>query len=222
MYYIYCIVFPNNKKYIGQTNNIKRRIKEHLNYTKCCYKPNTLVDKKIAEIKDATLLQILTLGISKTRKEANDAEEYWINKYGTTVRQGKGYNIRTTAYIYDMSTSTKEKLSLSKRGNKNPRYGKPSPSRGRICTEEEKEYNRQAHLGKTAWNKGKKLSYMSGHMHPGARKVICIETGEIFDCIKYASIKYNKSISNIIACCKGERKTSSGLHWSYYKGERNE
>ena len=33
-------------------------------------------------------------------------------------------------------------------------YGKPSPIKGKHHTEEAKEKNRQAHLGKVPWNKG--------------------------------------------------------------------
>ena len=36
------------------------------------------------------------------------------------------------------------------------RLGKPSPRKGKTHTEEAKEKNRQAHLGKTPWNKGLK------------------------------------------------------------------
>ena len=47
--------------------------------------------------------------------------------------------------------------------------------------------------------------------HPQARKIICITTGETFNCIKEASEKYNILYQNISSCCRGERK-SAGKH----------
>lgn len=51
----------------------------------------------------------------------------------------------------------------------------------------------------------------AGTDHFGCRKIICITTGEMFDCIEYAVKKYKIPNTNIIKCCKGERK-SAGKH----------
>ena len=48
-----------------------------------------------------------------------------------------------------------------------------------------------------------------------AKKVICVETNEIFNSINEASIKYNTSSSNIGDCCNGNQKTTCGLHWMF-------
>ena len=50
-----------------------------------------------------------------------------------------------------------------------------------------------------------------GSKSASARKVICITTGEIFDCITEASEKTKTSRCNISECCKGKRK-SAGKH----------
>lgn len=48
------------------------------------------------------------------------------------------------------------------------------------------------------------------------RKVMCIETGTIFDSIRKASnLIKNAYPSNIVACCKGKQKTAGGYHWKY-------
>lgn len=49
-----------------------------------------------------------------------------------------------------------------------------------------------------------------------SKKVICVETGEIFESATAAG----KSLgffngSAISACCKGRFKTSGGFHWKY-------
>lgn len=61
------------------------------------------------------------------------------------------------------------------------------------------------------------------YKHSG-KSVVCINTGEVFDMIKKASIYYNlKSSSGIIECCKKERdfsgkhhKTNEPIIWMYY------
>lgn len=55
-----------------------------------------------------------------------------------------------------------------------------------------------------------------------SKKVICIETGEIFNSAKEAGEKvglYNGSA--IIACCRGRFQTSKGLHWKYLDDYRS-
>jgi hypothetical protein len=47
------------------------------------------------------------------------------------------------------------------------------------------------------------------------KKVLCIETGEIFKSVNEAQrIKKCRNISQV---CKGVRKTSLGYHWRYYE-----
>ena len=47
------------------------------------------------------------------------------------------------------------------------------------------------------------------------RKVRNIDTGEVFDRIKYASEKYGIEPTHISAVCKGKRKTTGGYRWEY-------
>lgn len=57
-----------------------------------------------------------------------------------------------------------------------------------------------------------------------ARKVICLNTGEIFDTITEAAKKYNANISGIVHACNpnsertvaGKDKSGEYLRWSYY------
>lgn len=60
-----------------------------------------------------------------------------------------------------------------------------------------------------------KIGKYDGSNNPRAKKVLCVETGEIFDCIKDASSKYGTSIANISAVCKGKLKTTARKHWVY-------
>lgn len=49
------------------------------------------------------------------------------------------------------------------------------------------------------------------------KKVMCIETGETFDCVSAAAKKYNVEAGNIGRVCNGKRKTCGGYHWEYLK-----
>ena len=46
-------------------------------------------------------------------------------------------------------------------------------------------------------------------------KMMCVETGEVFENAKYAALSVNRSPAGITECCKGNRVTCGGLHWRY-------
>ena len=48
-----------------------------------------------------------------------------------------------------------------------------------------------------------------------AKRIKCVETGQIFDTVMEACRALNLKDSNIIACLKGRRKTTGGYHWEY-------
>ena len=47
------------------------------------------------------------------------------------------------------------------------------------------------------------------------RKIVCIETQEVFDSISDAATKFNTFVSNIVSCCKQKQRTTKGFHFSY-------
>ena len=47
------------------------------------------------------------------------------------------------------------------------------------------------------------------------KKIMCIETGEVFDAIVDAANKYCINAGNIGRVCEGKRKTCGGYHWRY-------
>ena len=61
----------------------------------------------------------------------------------------------------------------------------------------------------------------SRETNPNNVPVRCVETNEIFKCIRDASDKYLIDPSTITKVCKGKpkRKTAGGLHWEYVLGE---
>ena len=72
-------------------------------------------------------------------------------------------------------------------------------------SQEEKDKIGKSHKGTTA-----------GAKNGRAKKVRCIETGEVFEYIGQALKKYPKA-SKISMVCNGERHTTGGLHWEWVK-----
>ena len=101
----------------------------------------------------------------------------------------------------------RKKNSESHKGDKNPKYWKD-----KNFSEEHKNNISKSMKGKPAQNR---------------RKVICVTTGKIFDCITDAGKYYNVSISRITQCCKGNRKSAGKLNvqklvWKYLEDYNNE
>lgn len=105
--------------------------------------------------------------------------------------------------LITFSDETRKKMSISHRGEKNINYGKP-------LTEERKQKMREARR-------------MQKPINP--KKVICLNTLQVFDTIKEAGIFYGiKSHNHIVSCCKHKRKycgehpdTKEKMQWMYYE-----
>ena len=115
------------------------------------------------------------------------------------------------------------------KGSNNPRFGKP-------VSEETRERIRQANIGQIPVNKGIKTpqeiinkrrnarTYATGSSHKGAKKVVCLNTLEIFSTLKEASEFANTSTPNLIRSCKSSQAyagkhpvTNEKLKWKYYE-----
>lgn len=90
--------------------------------------------------------------------------------------------------------------------------GKGNPMYGRQQTEEARKKMSESHKGKYC-----------GADSSRAKKVVCINTGKMFDCIRQAQewLGYKAGIG---ACCRGERKTAGKhpetndkLYWMFYE-----
>ena len=108
------------------------------------------------------------------------------------------------------SEETKRKISESKKGKvtglkgeNHPFYGKPSPMRGKKMTEEQK-----------AKLRGKRPK-IAGNNHPKARKVMCVETGVIYDCAATISVELGFHKNSVGYACRKENRTLGGYHWRF-------
>lgn len=166
-----------------------------------------------------------------TKEEAEQKEIELIDYYKTTEKKF-GYNISRGGMVNNgvpCKEETKQKISRANKGIKNGMYGKHHTKEEKVKISEasKKMWNNKEHKekmsnrmkgniyrfkkGNIPWNKNKK-----GIMIPwNKKKVICIETNEIFDSIKEAETI--KNVNNVSYCCNGKRKTTKGLHFKFYE-----
>ena len=110
---------------------------------------------------------------------------------------------------WKMSDESRAKVSASKKGHKWTAEQKANLSlirKGHLVSEETR---RKLSLA----NKGTKPSQSA--IDAMARKVLCVETNTIYPSIKNAAQVLKLSAGNIGSCCRGNRHTTGGFHWSY-------
>jgi hypothetical protein len=71
----------------------------------------------------------------------------------------------------------------------------------------------------------KRSQNLCGKNSKSSKRVVCLTTGDVFDCMKEAAQWAQCSRGNLTSCCKGDRKragchptTKELLSWSYYNG----
>ena len=109
-------------------------------------------------------------------------------------------------------------------GTRNCRISKNK--KGKYAGENHYFYGRH-HTEETKHKMSKSHKNFKNEKNPRARKVICVNTREIFNYIKEVENKYNISSSSITQCCKNKRK-SAGKHpvtgeklvWRYLNDEK--
>lgn len=166
---------------------------------------------------------ILCWGFS--RQELNQLEQMYIKQFQSQNPQ-IGYNIHKGGQGGNSLGDT-EKWADLHRGNKNGRFGKTvsnetrtkisKANKGKIRTEDFKlNVSRTLSGRKKPPNFGQKLSKSTkGRKNTWAyKKVICIETGEIFESLKEASEIKKIYPQNISRSCRSTY-TAGGYHWRF-------
>ena len=93
---------------------------------------------------------------------------------------------------------------------------------GKHHTKETKQKISKALTGRTLTEERKnQIRTFMNTNHPKAKKVRCIETGEIFLSARKAAEAYHTTHSCIARVCNGERKTTLGKHWEWYNDDIN-
>lgn len=220
----------NNKIYVGQTNNIKRRWRANgIEYTS---QETSIIGKAILKYGWENFEHII-IEENLTLDEANALEAFLINELEAQNRE-KGYNIREGGKNGGLSEATKQKLSETAKakglwkGELNPRhitplYGEKNGMYGKHHTEKTKaliSFKLKGKSNHTEESKAKISKFMSTQ-HPRAKKVRCIETGEIFNSARQAAKAKGLGNSTVSRICNGERKPGKGkLNWEWYYEEK--
>ena len=207
-YCVYMHIFPNGKKYIGLTGqNPVKRWKRGRNY-----RNNIHMTRAVEKYGWDNIEHIIVRdGLSK--QEAESLEISLIAKHKCTSPQ-YGYNISNGGECKGKLTEeTKRKISEIRRAQcTDPEFikklslahkGIPAHNKGVPMSEEQKKKVSLAKMGCEGHNK---------------RKVLCVETGIIYESLAQASKMARVNMGKLCEVCRGTRKTTGGYHWQYMEG----
>jgi group I intron endonuclease len=145
MGYIYCLTFPNGKRYIGQTKRtVEKRVSEHFKCIKNSLLTSALLKYNILNVHIETLLEINDVKL-------DHYEKMCIDMFNTI--EPNGYNLQIGGVGgSNCSYISRKRMSDAKLGDKNHNFGK---SRSDIC----KERISHAKSGEKHHFSGKALTY---------------------------------------------------------------
>lgn len=191
----------NGKVYIGQTvRTLKERIGEHLRHN------NLLVQKAIHKY-GVDNFKFKVIDKAKNIDELNKKEMKWIGFYNCLVPFGYNQCIGGDNTIgFHHREESKQAMSIKKSemylGENNPFFGKTHSEEQRLKWSKER--------------KGRNLDKArEASIKTIQRKVLNVETGEIFNSVKEAALKYNLKSTHITRVCRGKRKHTGGFEWKY-------
>jgi predicted GIY-YIG superfamily endonuclease len=218
-YTVYMHVCPNDKKYIGITKlKPNERWKNGKSYKNCVLFNRAIQKYKWENIKHVILYQGLT-------KEEAESKEIELIAYYKTNKKEYGYNIENGGHVNCVSEETKKKISeATKKAMQRPevkrnmsiaQHNRISPLKGRKLSNEHKKKLSIAHQGKGHKQSKEAIEKMIKN-NTRKKKIICIETNQIFESLHEADRQTNIDYRNIQRSCKNG-KIAGGYHWEYYE-----
>ena len=121
---IYLLVFPNEKKYVGQTINFSDRMRSYRNNNFDVPVHNAIRHFGWKNVK-LYKLEIINGPCKDTIIEImNVYEPYYIQEHNTHIDNGEGYNCDLGGRNKTPSLVTRNKMSESTKGKKHPNWGK--------------------------------------------------------------------------------------------------
>lgn len=228
--YIYKIISPNNKIYIGQTLNFKNR---KYYYKSGDFKKQVKLYNNVNYYKWSPIdtIEIIEECLCGENKEIlNEREIFWISYYdsfknGLNCNEGGSGNIG-----YEFSEETLKKMSDAKIGKKHPEWRnlqKSEYTKGRKHTEESKE--KMSIVKRERMNDQIKEKIRNGLIgnkngigNKGNRiSVLCLNNNKIYDSIKEACDELNLHTSGITNVCNGKYKQTKGYKFKYTNEKKN-
>lgn len=191
----------NGKVYIGQTvRTLKERIGEHLRH-------NNLVVQKAIHKYGINNFKFEVIDKANNIDELNKKEIKWIDFYHCLIPFGYNQCIGGDNTIgFHHREESKHKMSIKKSkaylGENNPFFGKT--------------HSKEQCAKWSCERKGRNLDKArEASIKAIQRKVLNVETGEIFNSVKEAALKYNLKPTHITRVCRGKRKHTGGFEWKY-------
>lgn len=207
---IYKIInIKNGKFYIGSAVNFEKRKRNHFNLLKRNVHDNIHLQRAYNKYGS----EYFIFEIIECVEDKNiliEREQYWIDFYGIK----NIYNICSVAgntFGRRHSEKTKKKIGIKSIGRK---FDTESKNIQSLKAKERIKNGTIKGLFTT--------ERMAGGKNPAARKVICLETKEIFETTKAAGEKYSISRQAIGKNCGGYTKICAGLHWMYLEDYNKE
>ena len=208
-YCVYVHIVPNDKKYYGMTKNVKKRWRSNGRG----YKQNINFYSDIITYGWDNIKHLI-IADNLTKEEAELLEEELIRE-NRTYDSEYGYN----KFIgIKWTDEQKEVLSETHKGkvlSKETRKKLSEAHKGHIVSDETRKKMSISRSGENNHMYGK-----LGANNPNAKKIICITTMMVFNCIKDAADYYSIDRSSITKCCKGKSKSAGKFNnqklvWRY-------
>ena len=209
---IYSIInIINNKKYVGQSVDIKNRIRNHKWALRHGRHENSHLQKSFNKYgEDCFVFDVIC---ECTEDQLDHLERFYIALYNCIDPQF-GYNSETGGNL-NKHLSKELRARMSEK-----RSGKNSSMWGKKHTDETKAIMREKALGRKMSDDAKAKSSKS-HRGKGAKPLYCIEADMIFtgssDAIEFAGLKSRSSIFEHLAGRKSyagrHPETGEPLHW---------
>lgn len=202
----------NGKIYIGQTTkSLEERKKRHKQDSK---RIDTYFYRAIQKYGWENFSWEVVQDNIQSIDELDRLEQYYIAYYNCFDNPSVGYNTQSGGHHFKLTQEECEKRRQRVMGKNNPMYGKPGTWLGKHFSEEHKQHISEALSGKPR-------PAVSGDKNPSAKKIINLDTKEIFGCIKDAVKKYNISTNSLSRHLNGKTKTCCGCTWEFYDINKN-
>ena len=214
-------------RYIGQSQNITRRLWEHKSQRNAPRLPISRAIKKYGwENFECEVLEYCPA------EELNEKEIYYIELLKPEYNVSKGGEQGMRGYHHSPETKEKLKVAATKQWQGKTPEEKAyvithqlthHSKKGDTLTDSAKEKLREVNLGKkqseeTKTKRSIKMKVSMLGNQNGNKTVRCVETGEIFQSIKCAATDKSINAHEITAVLRGwrNRKTAGGYHWEYH------